>query len=95
VADQRTGGGANGCTNHRTPRAAPTGDIPNNRTCASAGGGALAGWSIARVQTKRGQQNAASNREKLFVHNDFFVSPLNRASKRMLRLRTNLLGRGK
>jgi hypothetical protein len=70
MADQGTGGGANGCTNHRAPRTAPTGDIPNDRAGAGAGRGSLASWGIARVQTECGEQNATNNCEKLFVHND-------------------------
>jgi hypothetical protein len=95
MADQRTGGGANGCTNHRASRTASTGDISNDRARASAGGGALASRRIARVQPERGEQNATNNCEKLFVHDDFLVSPLNAQLKRMLRSKNELTRRWK
>jgi len=78
-------GRPNGCAAHTT-----RGESANKCAGASAGRSSLASWRIARVQTERGEQNATNNCEKLFVHIDFFVSPLNAQLKRMLRSKNEL-----
>src|SRR5207302_5917627 len=66
------------------------GETADESTRTGASRSSLAGWRIARVQTERGEQNATNNCEKLFVHNDLFVSLLNAQVKRMLRSKNEL-----
>jgi hypothetical protein len=84
MADQRAAGGSNGRSDQSAARTAAR-KSANERASACASGSSLASWRIARVQTERGEQTAANNCEKLLVHNDLFVSPLNAQIKRMLR----------
>ena len=84
VTDQCAAGRAN----RRSDRSAAwtaAGEPADDCAGASASRGSLTSWRIARLEHASGRNDTTHECEKSFVHNDPFISPLNRASEIMAR----------